>query len=105
MVTADHRLFLSLTVLLETGWVLASRYQMRRDDIATALAALIALDAVDLARAELVDWTIERFRASADWADVMHRVASRKLEGVVTFDRRLARHAGERAPVPVATLS
>lgn len=104
IVMAEQPLFLPLTVLLEVGWVLASRYQMKRHDLATALAALLALDGIEVARAKWVDWAIERFRAGADWADVIHLVASQKLAGFATFDRGLAYQAADESPVPITTL-
>lgn len=103
-IMADQRLFLPLTVILETGWVLASRYQMPRANLADALAALLVLDRVEVSRADQVGWAIERFRAGADWADMVHLIASQKLRGFVTLDRRLSRQAGDRAPVAIETL-
>ena len=103
-VMVDQRLFFPLTALMETGWVLASRYQLDRNTIADALMAFLALDRVEVARAELVGWAIERFRAGADWADMIHLAASRKVGGFLTLDRKLVQQAGERPPVPIETL-
>lgn len=102
---AEHQLYLTLTVVMETGWVLASRYQMKRKQMADAMAALLLLDGVEIARAASVGWAIERFRSGADWADMMHLVAARKLEGFITFDQRLSGDAGDAPPVPVTTIT
>lgn len=104
-VMASQSLFLSLTVMLETGWVLASRYGMSRAQVATALSALITLERVEVARAELVQQAIDRFRAGADWADMIHLVAAHKLRRFLTLDRRLCRQAGNAAPVTIETLA
>lgn len=104
-VMTDQQLFFPLTVLLETGWVLASRYQMSRADIATALTGMLALDRVEVARAALVHWAIERFRAGADWADMIHLVAAQKLQGFATLDRRLPQQAGDGPPVRIEALT
>ena len=101
---AEYRLYLPLTVVMEAGWVLASRYQMKRGDIADAFMALLVLDGVEIARADLVAWAVDRFRSGADWADMLHLVAARKLEGFVTFDQRLSHQAGGAPPVAVTTL-
>ena len=98
-------LHISLTAMLETGWVLASRYRMTRDDVADALASLLALEGVDIAQSDLVRWAIERYRAGADWADVIHLASSSKSEAFATLDRRLARQAGPNPPVPIETLA
>lgn len=103
-VMADQSLFLPLTVMLETGWVLASRYGMTRAQVATALSALITLDRVEVARAELVQQAIDRFRAGADWADMIHLVAAHKLRRFLTLDRRLSRQGGSTPPVTIETL-
>ena len=101
---AEEPMFLPLTVVLETGWVLASRYAMDREQVAVAMAALLALDRIEISRADLVAWAIERFRAGADWADMIHLVAAQKLRGFVTLDRKLAAQAGAATPTSVETL-
>jgi predicted nucleic-acid-binding protein len=101
---SEQPLFLSLTVLLELGWVLASRYQMSRLAIADAVLALMLLRGIEFARAKDLRWAIDRFRAGADWADMIHLVSAGKLDVFVTLDQRLARQAGDRSPVPVETL-
>ena len=103
-VMAEQPLFVSLTVLLETGWVLASRYRMTREQIAAVMAALLALERVEVARTELVARAIERFRAGADWADMIHLVAAHKVRGFLTFDRGVDTRAGPDASVAVRTL-
>lgn len=102
---ASRSLFLPLTVLLETGGVLASRYAMNREQIAIVMSALLSLDSIEIARPELVRWAIERFRAGADWADMIHLVAAQKLGAFVTMDRRLLRKAGEDSPVAIEMLA
>lgn len=44
--------FVSLTVLLETGWLLGSRFALSRDAVARALTAVIDLDSVSVPNAE-----------------------------------------------------
>lgn len=99
------RLFVSLTVLLECGWVLESRYRMSRDDVATALDGVAALEGVAIGRAALADWAVDRYRAGADLADMIHLAAAAKTDGFATLDRRVVRRAGPDSPIPVETLA
>ena len=100
-----QRLFLSLTVLLETGWVLESRYRMRRSEVAAALEGVVALAGIAVARPAVAAWAVDRYRAGGDWADMIHLVAAGKTEGFATLDRGVARRAGPNGPIPIETLS
>lgn len=102
---ARTSLFLTLTVLLETGWVLESRYRMTRQSVADALTSVIDLDGVEVARRALVQWAVSRYRSGADWADMIHIAAAARLDGFATLDRGLLRRAGERSPVAIELLA
>lgn len=97
--------FISCTVLLETAWVLSSRYQLTREDLSATLNDLVRLPSVTVSNAETIGWAIERFAAGADFADMMHLVSAHGADGFVTFDRRLARAAGPAAPLPIEILA
>lgn len=98
-------LFVSLDVLLETGWVLHSRYHLPRVEVADALALLASLDRVIVARFPLASWAIERYRAGADLADMIHLVSATKIGAFATFDRGIAAGAGADPPVAIETLA
>lgn len=106
--TADRAVragvFIPLTVILETGWLLRSRYGLPRPDIAEALFSLIDLPEVMVTDAVSVKWAIERFATTGDFADLIHLVASAGMDGFQTFDRNIARDAGSSPPVPVEVL-
>lgn len=102
---ARDTLFVSLTVLLETGWVLESRYRLPRPEVIGALTSLIALDRIEVARRDLMDWAIDRYRAGADWADMVHVVAASKVGRFATLDRRLYRRAGADGPAEVELIA
>ena len=102
---ARDTFFVPLTVFLEAGWVLQSRYRMSRNETADALAALLALSGVEVARPALADWAINRYRAGADLGDVVHLVAAAKHDIFLTFDRKLKAKAGRHSPVPIETLT
>lgn len=101
---ARDTLFVSLGVLLETGWVLLSRYRLSRGDVADTLVLIASLEGVVVARPALALWAIERYREGADLADMLHLVSAAKIGAFATFDRRIARHAAAGAPVAIETL-
>ena len=102
---ARDSLFVPLTVLLETGWVLESRCRMDRESVADALVGLTLLEGIHVPRSEAVLRLLERYRAGADLADMIHLASAAKLEGFATFDRRLARDAGAASPIKIETLA
>jgi predicted nucleic-acid-binding protein len=100
----QQSLFVPMTVLLETVWVLSSNYRMERSAIADALVRLLDLSAIQVESPDLIVWAIERFRAGADFGDMLHLVAGRGGEAFVTFDRGVAKAAKTGSPMPVITL-
>lgn len=98
--------WLSATVLLELGWVLSRRLKMDRAIVADALATLLELDAIHTGDRATLLWAIERFRAGADWADMIHLVTTKEnAASFVTFDKELNRTAGPTSPLPIETLA
>lgn len=87
----------SLLVLLETEWVLRSRYGLAKSEIADALSAL--LDSVEL-RVEdeaAVEQALFAWRDSgADFADCLIGACNRQLgcAATATFDARAAKVPG-----------
>lgn len=101
---SEHELFVPLTVLLETEWVLRSRFQWCRTDIAATFAALVLLEGIHVERATEIGWAIDRYAAAGEFADFVHVVASRECQGFATFDARLKKRAGTGSPVEVMDL-
>lgn len=97
--------FVSDSVLLETAWLLSSRYQMKRGPLAATLLDLLSLPQLNVRDPAGTAWAIERFAAGADFADMMHVIASHGADAFATFDRAIAEAAGNSAPVPVETHS
>jgi len=96
--------WISLTVLIETAWVLRSRYRFSAADAADLLSRVVEVQQVAVADPELVEWAIGRLRVGADFADMAHLVAARRMEAFVTFDRSIVKAAGLDGPLPVETL-
>ena len=93
--------YLPATVLLETGWLLGSRYGMGRADVASTLEDLLQLPGIVCEDTEWIAWAIARFAQGADFADMIHLVAARSAEAFVTFDRIIVKAAGSQPPLPV----
>lgn len=97
--------YVSLTVLTELGWVLEKALGISRPIVGQMLDKVVILEHVQVDKRPSVLWAIERYHQGADWADMMHVVAASGTAPVfATFDRRIARDAGEESPVSVETL-
>ena len=94
----------TITVLLETAWLLASRFGRSRTEVADALSQVIAMSNVTMADETRILWALERMRRGADLADMLHLVESRDAGRFATFDRSLRRRAGRDAPIEIETL-
>lgn len=97
--------FVADTVLLETAWLLSSRYGIDRRELAAQLRDLLSLPQLSVSDPGAVAWAIERFADGADFADMMHIVGSRGADAFVTFEKKLADRAGPASPVPVEILA
>lgn len=100
-VIADGDIFISLTVLLETEWVLRAGYGLNVMEIIDALRALAGLPSVtieDPAQLALaLDWTGK----GMDFADALHLAGAGHCTAFVSFDHKLAKHAKTLAATPV----
>jgi predicted nucleic-acid-binding protein len=90
-------ILVSLLVLLETEWVLRSRYELSKTDIVTAFSAL--LDTADLTFEDepSVENAIYSWKDSAaDFADCLIEAHNRRLgcRATATFDGRAMKLAG-----------
>lgn len=80
--------FVGVTVLLETEWVLRSVYGFSRTEIATALRGFAGLPTVSIEDPTLLAVALDRMEAGVDFADALHLGAARHCEAMLTFDRR-----------------
>lgn len=97
--------FVPITVVLEAGWLLGSRYRLSRSDVATALRALLDMPNVAVESPTAVAWALSRFAEGGDLADLIHLVSARGASAFLTFDRSIAEVAGPDTPVRVETLA
>ena len=97
--------FVPITVLQETAWVLASYYRQPRSEIAENLLDILDMPNVVVARESAVRWALTQFSTKGDIADLLHIVAAAECDSILTFDRRMVRHAGPDSPIPVELLT
>ncbi len=93
--------FVPLTVLLELGWLLQSRYGMERGHLASSLLDLFDVPGVVLDDDDAVRSAVAAFAKSGDFADHIHLVAAKGVEAFVTFDRGLVANKGIGVPVEI----
>ena len=93
--------FVSDTVLLETAWLLSSRFGLDRQDVVATLRAIIELPNVTVSDKRMIDWALDRFSAGADFADMLHILSARHTDTFVSFERDLTKMAGPDAPTLV----
>lgn len=96
-VAKGEPVLVSLLILLETEWVLRSRYELAKADIVTAFSAL--LDTTDLAFEDepSVENAVYSWKDSAaDFADCLIEARNRRLgcRATATFDGRALKLAG-----------
>ena len=96
-VTKGEPVLVNLLVLLETEWVLRSRYEMAKLDIVTAFSAL--LDTADLAFEDepSVESAVYSWKDSTvDFADCLIEAHNRAIgcRATATFDTRALKLAG-----------
>ena len=96
-VAKGEPVLVSLLVLLETEWVLRSRYELAKEDIVAAFSAL--LDTADLAFEDepSVENAIYSWKDSvADFADCLIEARNRRLgcRATATFDGRALKVPG-----------
>ncbi|HWS63480.1 MAG TPA: type II toxin-antitoxin system VapC family toxin [Steroidobacteraceae bacterium] len=96
-VSKGEPVLVSMLVLLETEWVLRSRYELAKAEIVTAFSAL--LDTADLAFEDepSVEHAVYSWKDStADFADCLIEARNRRLgcRATATFDGRALKLAG-----------
>lgn len=98
---ACETLYVSLTVLIETEWVLRSRYGYDRALIAAALRHLPELVHLRFEHEDDAIWAIEHYALAGELADYAHLAVARAVGRFATFEVKLARRAGDRSPAVV----
>ena len=94
---ARRRILISLIVLLETEWVLRSRYRLAKDDIFAVISGLLDTTDFELESEPSVEEALHAWKKSGgDFTDCLIGVHYRRLgcKATVTFDARTSGLAG-----------
>ncbi len=103
---AAEKVLVPLTVTLECEWVLRSYYKKTPGEIAAALDYITDLDGLIFEHVRGVRWALNRLTAGADFADMIHVLASAdSASAFVTFDGGIRSQAGPDSPIPIETLA
>ena len=95
--TKGEPVLVSLLVLLETEWVLRSRYELAKAEIATAFSALLDTAELTFEDEPSVETAVYSWKdSSADFADCLIEARNRRLgcRATATFDGRALKLAG-----------
>jgi predicted nucleic-acid-binding protein len=94
----EQRLFVSVTVVLETEWVLRSRYRFDKPALITALDALLGVAELEFQHESALEQALWHFKqlGSADFADCLHLALAAEAGRLPlwTFDARAAKLEG-----------
>ena len=99
----NHDLILTDVVVAETVYVLESYYERPRDEVATAVRALLALPAVHVSDEELLHRAAELYEGERlDFAEAYLAAAAERwgIDAVASFDRSLDRVPSVRRVEP-----
>lgn len=85
--------FATITVILETEWVLRSVYGYDKADVIRALRNFGGLPTVEIEDAPVVASALDLAEAGIDFADALHLGKSAHCSGFATFDRNFVKAA------------
>ncbi len=97
---AGHAVFVPVTVVLETAWVLRAAYGFGAGEVAMALRAFGGEPTVTVEDAARVEEALRLADAGMDLADALHLVRAAGCADVVTFDRAFIAQGAPRVVAP-----
>jgi predicted nucleic-acid-binding protein len=96
--------WLGLTVVLETAWVLRSAYRFPQADIIAAFRTLAGQPTVHVENAGVLAQALTLCDGGLDFADALHVSVAATVGGFSTFDAALVARAGRLGVVSVTLL-
>ena len=94
----NQRLFVTVTVILETEWVLRSRYRFDKPAVTSALDALLGVSELEFQTEPALEQAMWHFKqaGSPDFADCLHLalVCQAGKGPLLTFDERASKLQG-----------
>jgi predicted nucleic-acid-binding protein len=99
-----NEVFIGMTVILETEWVLRGTYGFSPDQVSARLRAFAGLPGISVENPRHFHQALDWMDGGMDFADAMHLVSLGACDGFLTFDKACIRAAqrlgvtGVRAP-------
>jgi predicted nucleic-acid-binding protein len=97
---ANNEIWLAVTAVLETEWVLRSVYRKTPDEISASIRGLAGLPGVSIEQAAAVAQALRWHGAGMDFADALHWATAQDCEAYATFDDGCLA-LGRRLGIPV----
>ena len=94
-------IFVGLTVLLETEWVLRSIYRYQPTQVVHALQSLAGLPDITIEEPDVASLALQWVERGMDFADALHLASAQACDAFITFDQDLATSAAGLSAVPV----
>jgi predicted nucleic-acid-binding protein len=95
----ENEVFVPLTVLLESEWVLSDAFEIPKSTVVRTLRDFVNLPSVVLEDAPRALRALDWAAAGIDFADALHLAGSAQGVAFVSFDRKLAK-AAQRLGAP-----
>ncbi|MDQ3036633.1 MAG: type II toxin-antitoxin system VapC family toxin [Myxococcota bacterium] len=95
--------FVSVTVLLESEWVLRGAYELAPAAILTVFERLLRVRGIDVEDRARVERAVAWYADGLDFADALHLAGAPTASSFATFDRKLARRAARLTGAPPIT--
>ncbi len=89
----EQDIFIPDTVILETEWVLRSRYKFEPDKICKAFRNLFGLPNVHIVDTDLLAQVLQWHENGLDFADALHLAQSQNCCAIYTFDSKFVNRA------------
>ncbi|HEY1751380.1 MAG TPA: type II toxin-antitoxin system VapC family toxin [Caulobacteraceae bacterium] len=97
---AANDVWVAVTVVLETAWVLRSFYHRPPAEVCAAIRGLAGLPRISVEQAPAVEQALGWHEAGMDFADALHWAIAGGCEAYVTFDKDCL-SIGRRLGLPV----
>ncbi len=94
-------IFIPMTVMLETEWVLRAGYGFQAAQITAAIRGVAGLPGVSVEQPARLAAALEWMEDGMDFADALHLAGSGHCSAFLTFDRKFARRASKSGAIPV----
>jgi predicted nucleic-acid-binding protein len=92
-VFSEGRVFVPLSVMLETEWVLRSNFGFKQSQICDVFDRLLGFTSARIQEESIVQKAIDSCRTGMDFADALHLHSAMDCDPFYTFDKKLIRKA------------